>query len=696
MKKFSKVMCVLCSALLLCSLLALTACGGEKDPPPGPGPSEERTLESIAVTKKPDKMQYYSGENFDPAGMEVTAYYSDSTDEIVTDYEYEPNGPLERGSNQEITVIYQNKMTFLDGVVVEDPEITGTAYRFESEEAQILKGNTKYNCSYIRPALGASQGYVLDVRNNDKGGDTIKGGTDDANPNTHVGPKWVVNSDRDATVRLVIRASLRTKTDGNYSGTYNPDNNFRAYKKNLSEMYGVFVNGDKLTEDTVMTAYGTTANSIQIYSQYQWRTVAFNINIVKGDNEIWFNVNGTKNAGAIDYIELVAESAVLTNKTKPTGHAISDDAGDWEMVKAPTRYEVGWIGKLCANCNKVVAMVKLPRLNPDDYTSCTATKEATETADGIGTYTYEYDGKTFTIENAVIPAKGEHHIYRFEGEDGHVTGKTENGSNVNCEENIISKGIDVGKGGVNLGRDVSMASGYVYLGSMGVAGNKVAYTLNADKAVTAVLTLCVAKPVISGKTEIALNKVWKLTVNGVPAFADSVNIAVGSANNSKTAPAYCDWVTLTAEVALKSGDNEIVCEMQHDEDKQEATAGFASNFDYIEIDSTAVITDKTVKTVAHTHGWTVTKAPGHVDNPDTNTVTGEANDAYCTGCGLQIKTRNIRTIEIPVISKENSEYRQFTTPEGEVWGEYTYTPKEGGTVVINFKEKDAPAPEVQE
>ena len=63
---------------------------------------------------------------------------------------------------------------------------------------------------------------------------------------------------------------------------------------------------------------------------------------------------------------------------------------------------------------------------------------------------------------------------------------------------------------------------------------------------------------------------------------------------------------------------------------------------------------------------------------------------------MQIKTRNIRTIEIPVISKENSEYRQFTTPEGEVWGEYTYTPKEGGTVVINFKEKDAPAPEVQE
>lgn len=689
MKKYAKIISALCAVAMMCSLFALTACGDKPLPPAPP----EKTLESIAVTRKPDKMEYYSGETFDPAGMEVTAYYSDSSEAAVTDYEYEPNGPLERGSNQEITVIYENKMTFLDGIVVEDPEITGTVYRFESEEAQILKGTTKYNCSYIRPVADASQGYVLDVRNNSKGGDTIKGGTDDSNPATHVGPKWVVHSDREATVRLVIRASLRTKTDSGYVGTYNPDNNFRAYKKNLSEMYGVFVNGDKLTEDTVMTAYGTSANSIQIYSEYQWRTVAFNINLIEGDNEIWFNVNGTKNAGAIDYIELVAEEAVLTNKTKATGHAISDDAGDWEMVKEPTRYEVGWIGKLCVNCNKVVAMVKLPRLNPDDYKSCTAVKEATETADGVGTYTYEYDGQTFTIENAVIPAKGEHRVYRFEGEDGHVTGKTEDGSNVNCAENIVSKGIDVGKGGVNLGRDVSTASGHMYLGSMGVAGNRVAYTLSADKAVTAVFTLCVAKPVISGKTEIALNKVWKVTVNGTPAFADTVNVSVGAANNSKTAPAYCDWVALTAEIPLVAGDNEIICEMQHDEDNSDATAGFASNFDYIEIASTALVTDKTVKTVAHTNGWTVTKAPGHADNADTNTVTGEATDAYCAKCGLQIKTRNVKTIEIPVISKENSEYRQFTTPEGEVWGEYTYKPKEGGYVIINFKESDAPATE---
>ncbi len=44
-------------------------------------------ITSIAVTKAPDKTEYYDGDSFDAAGMEVTAYYSDGAQKPVTDYE---------------------------------------------------------------------------------------------------------------------------------------------------------------------------------------------------------------------------------------------------------------------------------------------------------------------------------------------------------------------------------------------------------------------------------------------------------------------------------------------------------------------------------------------------------------------------------------------------------------------------------
>ena len=46
---------------------------------------EPATLSSIAVAKQPTKTVYTEGENFDPAGMEITATYSNDTTKVVTD-----------------------------------------------------------------------------------------------------------------------------------------------------------------------------------------------------------------------------------------------------------------------------------------------------------------------------------------------------------------------------------------------------------------------------------------------------------------------------------------------------------------------------------------------------------------------------------------------------------------------------------
>lgn len=66
---------------------------------------EEKTLEYIEVTKLPDKTVYIEKQTFDPAGMEVTAYYNNGTSEIVTGWTYSAN--LNFTGNRTVHVYYE-------------------------------------------------------------------------------------------------------------------------------------------------------------------------------------------------------------------------------------------------------------------------------------------------------------------------------------------------------------------------------------------------------------------------------------------------------------------------------------------------------------------------------------------------------------------------------------------------------------
>ena len=69
------------------------------------GVSKNVELEDIEITKAPNKTEYIEGEYFNPAGMEVTAVYSNGDRVVVNDYTYSPNGALKL-SNKEIVISY--------------------------------------------------------------------------------------------------------------------------------------------------------------------------------------------------------------------------------------------------------------------------------------------------------------------------------------------------------------------------------------------------------------------------------------------------------------------------------------------------------------------------------------------------------------------------------------------------------------
>ena len=64
-----------------------------------------RVLDHIAITTAPTKTAYKYGETFAPAGMVVTAYYTDEASRAVTGYTYSPTGALKL-SDTTITVSY--------------------------------------------------------------------------------------------------------------------------------------------------------------------------------------------------------------------------------------------------------------------------------------------------------------------------------------------------------------------------------------------------------------------------------------------------------------------------------------------------------------------------------------------------------------------------------------------------------------
>ena len=80
---------------------------------------EPKALASIAITTQPNKTEYVVGDTFDPAGMVVTATYSDDSTKVLDakDYTYAPNGAL-AATDTKITV------TYTEGGVTKTADVT--------------------------------------------------------------------------------------------------------------------------------------------------------------------------------------------------------------------------------------------------------------------------------------------------------------------------------------------------------------------------------------------------------------------------------------------------------------------------------------------------------------------------------------------------------------------------------------------
>ena len=104
-------------------------------------------LTSIAITNPPTYTSYYDDEIFNTAGMEVTAYYSDSTSAVITTYSISPSGALPYGTTS-VTISYS------EGGITKTAtqDVTVSIRTYDYTNSTVITSGGTYNLS----GLGAT------------------------------------------------------------------------------------------------------------------------------------------------------------------------------------------------------------------------------------------------------------------------------------------------------------------------------------------------------------------------------------------------------------------------------------------------------------------------------------------------------------------------------------------------------------
>lgn len=125
------------------------------------------SLSSIAVTGTPNKTSYYVGDTFDPTGVTIRAYYSDSSN-VVLSYEdctFDPT-PLTVGTTS-ITVGYSSKTASISGITVSAITLNSISIKTAATKTNFKLGETfsssglVINANYNSGTVEKSSGFTV-------------------------------------------------------------------------------------------------------------------------------------------------------------------------------------------------------------------------------------------------------------------------------------------------------------------------------------------------------------------------------------------------------------------------------------------------------------------------------------------------------------------------------------------------------
>ena len=161
-------------------------------------------LTGISITTPPTKTTYTKGETFDPAGMVVTATYSNGATLACTGYSYEPNTPLDDGTTK-VTIRYTE-----GGVTKTAEQAITVVHRLESIAVTTQPSKTvyEYGDSF------ASAGMVVTATYSDGVTANVTGYTTSPSTMSKVGEQTVTVSytERGVTKATTLSVTVERKS----------------------------------------------------------------------------------------------------------------------------------------------------------------------------------------------------------------------------------------------------------------------------------------------------------------------------------------------------------------------------------------------------------------------------------------------------------------------------------------------------
>ena len=299
-----------------------------------------KTVTRIEITTAPTKTTYIAGEKFDPAGMVVTATYSDNSTGAVAGYTIDPTGPLTLDTTF-VTIGYEAKTVTQSIVVKADITKGGTKLRVEAEE------------------LTFSERQKMDVPENAADAVRITSGLE--------GVGYLSPSQTDTNSATYTFSSAKAG----------------KFTLRMFMAHGSYVLDDRMTlivnDNIVPTGY-TFHGLGGSYSWWPWQWVTVeNLDLLSGTNSVTFKFISKDNAPNFDRFEIVVTeydgaAATIDDITLMDGDCVvqTRQSGSYKV-------ESEWF----------------------DYSSCTVTggKGYVESADAGGG---KYVGPAFAVANNKI------------------------------------------------------------------------------------------------------------------------------------------------------------------------------------------------------------------------------------------------------------------------------------------------------
>ena len=309
----------------------------------------KKSLSKIDVTTQPSKTTYIEGQNFDKAGMKVTATYSDGTSKEVTNYTITDGNNLTVGKTS-VTVSYTEEgvtKTTTVPITVNKKSLSKIDVTTQPSKITYIEGQN-FDKTDMKVTATYNNGTTKEVTNY-----TITDGNNLTVGKTSVTVSYTEDGiTKTTTVQITVTAKQTDKLTVEFNQYNEVDNNDRKYLCNISPETTLEKMKENITTNGTIKVY---SNNKEITGSKDLVTTSMKLEISLDDEKLELTIvvkgdtNGDGKSDLYDILEINKHrlnKALLTNERLLAGDVDNNNKVDIDDILRINKFRLGKINVL--------------------------------------------------------------------------------------------------------------------------------------------------------------------------------------------------------------------------------------------------------------------------------------------------------------------------------------------------------------